>query len=96
MERGERCTKWCLCLPRCVPAWPAGHQGPVHTVSNLPQEQASEALSCWLTQGSSFMGSLEPPTYGLGSSKNIFLPSAGPPPPSGASTCSETQLKAIL
>lgn len=55
-----------VCLEGSV--LPAGHQDPLHIMANLPQEQASQALSCRLTQGSSFLGPWKPPAYGSGGS----------------------------
>lgn len=66
-------------------ALPAGHPDPLHMVSNLPRQQVSQALSCPLTQGSSFVGPWQPPCLWLGR----LLPRA-------PGTCSETQLKAAL
>lgn len=67
------------------PACPAIQTYSIHTTYNLPQQQASQALSFWATPNF--------PVYGLGSYKDVIL-QAEPTPPSGSQHM--MQLKATL
>lgn len=80
-----------LCLPGPVlPARP-GRLTPFTLGAPFPQRQASQALSCWLPQGSPFTSPSKPPCLRPGGSKNV-LPQTGSTHPLRY----KTQLKATL